>query len=937
MEAYAALLSLAHTIDQIQNHPRPPISFHKLQIKSLIEMVTHLLHFLQNYSIDDADGLVGRMAEVAHKAEDIIESHIADHFEDEYEVSLFRYIQKMMEESDAAHETEDINESHIVGEDNSLYGELQKVMPDLDSITKDVAAVKEKAGKKNAPSCMEDDATLGSDDVMNNLMDKHKLNSEGDDTMVGSDDVMYDVINRLTDQQSNRRIIAITGMGGIGKTTLAKRIYENPLIVEQFDIRGWATISQEFDSKRILLQVFDCLKTIGNGDEFVQMSEHELGDTLYKILFGRRYLIVMDDIWGTNVWDKVKPFFPENNNGSKVLISTRLLNVASQLDGPDYFQMPFLNPEKSWKLLCRCVFGEQEWPPELEDIGKVIAGNCGGLPLSIVVVGGLLAKSEQTRENWQHVLENLSSIVNLEEDKHCFRILQLSYNQLPVHLKPCFLYMMEDHIIHVPTLIKLWVDEGFVKPVAGKSLESIAREVYLHGLVIRNLILVREWGYTRRVKRCAIHDLLRDLCIKEAEKNKFFRTTQNLNNVHDKSRRIGIHQGTSEWYNIPPPLSVQSASQARTLILNVNGYIPSTASFRLLRVLKVLDKSYVKEDPYSGQEYFLPVNLCHLAARWIELPIAEFYRLWNLRTLIVDVTVTWLLLDIWRMPQLRHIKVYNFQLKDPPPLPMNEQNSWMVLEKLETLQTVHDLRLTEIVVERIPNINKLGIRYEEEKLSPADYGLNNLCRLRKLECLSISCASSLSRRIEVTLFPVSLRKLDLEGTYLRWEEMGRKIGSLPYLEALKLYENAFVGPEWESAEGGFPSLKYLKIERCRELERWRAEATHFPRLERLQLQGLNNLKEIPLGIGEITTLREIRVWNCSDSVVLSARKILEEQEECYGEVELQIRVSLHNETQLRKESLRSRNLHFSESIRNPAFRTSSMILPFLHFLTTYHE
>ncbi|GER53551.1 disease resistance protein RGH3 [Striga asiatica] len=241
-----------------------------------------------------------------------------------------------------------------------------------------------------------------------------------------------------------------------------------------------------------MLQVLRCFETIGSED-----SEHELGLKLYQSLFNRRYLIVMDDIWDTDVWDGVNHFFPDNNNGSRVLITTRPSNVALQLDGQDYVQMRFLKVEESWNLLRGCVFQEQGCPPELEEIGKEIARKCGGLPLSIVVIGGLLAKSEKTRKNWQHVLENLTSIVNLEEDERCFRILQLSYNQLPVHLKPCFLYMgmfPEDHEIRVPTLLKLWVDEGLVKPVAGKSLETIAREVYLNGLVIRNLILFHSMG-----------------------------------------------------------------------------------------------------------------------------------------------------------------------------------------------------------------------------------------------------------------------------------------------------------------------------------------------------------------------------------------------------------------------------------------------------------
>ncbi|GER53539.1 disease resistance protein [Striga asiatica] len=938
MAAYAALLSLTKTIDQIQNHPRPPISLDKPQIEPLIEKVVFLQDFLENYIIDDADGLEGRMIDAAHEAEDIIESHIADHFEALAKAnitskngSLYRYLQKKIRKmtlcinnnkslnKDDSHQNlqKVMHDSNSTTKDDLLYRNLQKVMHDLNSITKDVGAVKEKARKKIAPSCTEDDAMVGSDDVMDDIMDKLKGPSSE-----GNNSVMNDIMDKLTNQQSNRRIIALAGMGGIGKTTLAKRIYENRVTVEYFDIRGWATVSQEFDSKKILLQVLDCLKkTMGSED-----SEYEeLGQKLYQSLYGRRYLIVMDDIWGTDAWDGVKRFFPNNNDGSKVLITTRLSNVALQLDGPDYIQMRFLEMDESWNLLRRCVFQEQGCPPELEEIGKEIARNCRGLPLSIVVIGGLLAKSEQKRENWKHVLENLSSIVNLEEDESCFRILKLSYNQLPVHLKPCFLYMgmfPEDHEIRVPTLLKLWVAEGFVKPVAGQSQEKVARVLYLNELVLRNLILVRKWGSTRNIKRCAIHDLLRDLCIKEAEKYKFFRTMETIthNSEHDQSwrgqRRIGIQQ--AEWYYIPPPLpeAVESASRARTLIWNVEEALPSLVPFRFLRVLNAsFDITFFNYEACTHLvgEVFHLVNLRHLVAT-AQLPAhgfpPPFYRLWNLQTLIFDwIVISYeelAVLDIWRMPQLRHVKVRDIKLTDPP---SEEENGGdqMVLENLETLQNVWNLNLGENVIGRIPNIKKLGINYDEES-SPADYVLDNLCRLRKLECLSISCNSSLSRRIEVTSFPITLRKLTLEGMRLGWEKMGTKIGSLPYLEVLKLNNNAFVGPEWETAEGGFPSLKYLQIDSCSSLEQWRADATHFPSLERLGLWYLDKLNEIPLEIGDISTLREIYLDGCSDSAVLSAKKILEEQEECLGEVELQIRVGLCYQTQLRKQSLSRRNL-----------------------------
>ncbi|KAI3455598.1 hypothetical protein Pfo_012261 [Paulownia fortunei] len=634
MAAYAALVSLMHIVEQIQHHPRPPISLDKLQVESLIKNVTFLQDFLEGYShggSKEADALESRIARAAYAAEDIIESHIVD--------QIFGGSTSHVE-----------NTSSI-----EFYQGLQKVMEDMEFIKKEATEIKENVGIHD--QLQRNSTSAGS----------VRSPSTGQNAMVGFDDILNEIMDKLTGQESNRQIIPIIGMGGIGKTTLARNIYVNPLIVQYFDIRAWVTISQEYSIKGILVEVLCCQEKKESRENLTQMNEYELADKLYKSLSGRRYLVIMDDMWSIEVWEKLKFFFPDNNNGSRIILTSRLSNVAFDLTGSHGFEMNFLDEDKSWNLLCKNVFGEESCPLELEEIGKKIARNCKGLPLSIAVIGGLLAKSEQTREYWEYIAENLNSMVNLEDNERCLKILNTSYKQLPVHLKPCFLYIgvfPEDSEIHVSSLIKLWVGEGFLKPVGGKSLEMIAQD-YLKDLIGRNLILVHKLGSNGKIKFCKIHDLLRDLCLREAQKEKFVCVVRPHSHTIPQGintqRRIGIHQSTLKEEYLPQVINaLQSASLTRSLICDSPEVLPSL-NFRLLRVLKAVDRPLYYGDMHSLEAIFQLVNWRYLAIRldWIRISsyLSSVYLLWNLQTLIVQGTVNAIApSEIWKMPQLRHVE-----------------------------------------------------------------------------------------------------------------------------------------------------------------------------------------------------------------------------------------------------------------------------------------
>ncbi|KAL8458536.1 hypothetical protein ACS0TY_036164 [Phlomoides rotata] len=476
----------------------------------------------------------------------------------------------------------------------------------------------------------------------------------------------------------------------------------------------------------------------------------------------------------------------------------------------------------------------------------------------------------------------------------------MSYNQLPVYLKPCFLYMgifAEDKGVRVSTLVKLWVAEGFLKPISGKSLEMVANE-YLEELINRNLILVHALGSTGNMKYCNIHDLLRDLCLREAQKERFY------NVIRQPTLNLPEETGTSRCIVLPDGISreralhaLQFTSLARSLICDSAEVLP-VHKFRLLRILSCshLDYTYFLEDVFR----LVNSRLLVLNARSGSIFHSSVYLLWNLHTLIVETGEETAPFEIWNMPWLRHLEFGGgLYLPDPPCGKVSGRDN-IVLGNLQMLSRIINFRCCDEVVRRIPNIKKLEISYYDKF---GEGCLNNLGHLHKLEsfyCLSFPPASDILHNLT---FPHSLKRLTIAGGTVHWEDMLEEIGSLPLLEKLILRFGSFKGREWETVEGQFPSLKFLEMELCRGLEYWTIESTHFSLLEHLVLDELEELKEIPSEIGEISALKSIKLVHCTNSVVISARKMLDEQVELYGEVSINVRVQTRGFEQ--KEELRS--------------------------------
>ncbi|XP_057770054.1 uncharacterized protein LOC130989908 [Salvia miltiorrhiza] len=218
----------------------------------------------------------------------------------------------------------------------------------------------------------------------------------------------------------------------------------------------------------------------------------------------------------------------------------------------------------------------------------------------------------------------------------------------------------------------------------------------------------------------------------------------------------------------------------------------------------------------------------------------------------------------------------------------------VIMENLQVLERVRNFKCSEEVVKRIPNIKKLGMQYlGSEGIEHDDYYcLSNIERLCKLESLYISCWYDFRVSLYVLAFPQSLKKLTLSmNGGFEWEKMLEKIGALPHLEKFKLWEGCFKTGKWQMVEDQFPSLKYLGLYSCPSLEHWTAEASSiFPRLEKLQLFHMEELKEIPSQIGDIPTLQKIWMTDCGESSVRCAKEIVDQQVDLQGEVQFHVQV-----------------------------------------------
>lgn len=697
-------------------------------------------------------------------------------------------------------------------------------------------------------------------------------------------------------------------MGGIGKTTLVKKVYDDFEVKKNFKIRAWITVSQPLTKNELIKDMVQNLsyarkRAIPEGME--SMNFEELIMIIKNMLQKRRYLIVFDDLWNIYEWEAVKYALPNSKNGSKVMITTRKDDVASNscidFKGKVYNLIP-LSQDVSWELFCRKAFAGNSCPPYLFEICKDILRKCEGLPLAVVALSGVLATKDTRRiDEWDMIRRSLGvEIQGNDKLEDLKKVLSLSFNDLPYYLKSCFLYLgifPEGYLIKRMRLIRLWIAEGFVEAKEGRTLEEVAQD-YLNELLNRNLMQVAGRTTDRRVKFYRIHDLLREIIISKSRDQNFAAIVKEQTTTWpERVRRLSLHTSLSNIQHIWSGSHLHSLFMFE-MVEKSSLHALFRGSFRLLRVLE-FRRAPLKTFPIEVTDLFY---LKYLSLRKTKVDTIPRYirKLQNLETLDLKKTcVTQLPIEILQLHKLRHLLVYHFKIESYADFyskfgfkeVSGNIGSLQFLQKLCFIEANQDCNMTLRELGKLNQLRRLGIM----KLRKQDgvvlcLSIERLTNLRALsitsteenEVIDLQHLSSPPQFLERLYLTGRLEELPswipslhgLARLFLKWSRLRddplvhlQDLPNLVHLELLQVYD----GDTLCFKAGKFKKLKLLGLDKFDKLKCVQFEKGAMPCLKKLVIHRCNMLWSVPFGIEQLRKLKALEFFDMPDELIMKLR------------------------------------------------------------------
>jgi len=709
------------------------------------------------------------------------------------------------------------------------------------------------------------------------LSDSSYLNDH-DDLIIGNEDEAQKLTQCINDHDKERAIISICGMGGSGKTTLINCIYRKREVTKNFDCCAWITVSPNYHVEDLLNKV---VKQLHISDEHGITDRTYLVERIHSHLRDKRYLIVLDDMWNRDSWLFFDRAFVKNMCGSRVVITTRMEPVASIAQQNHTIRIGFLSQRESWELFSKKAFSKLDketatYPQGLVHWANKILEKCQGLPLAIVAIGSLLSYREMEEQEWRLFYNQLNwQLTNNPELYWVSSVLKLSLNDLPSHLRNCFLYcglFPEDYQIRRKWIIRLWVAEGFVEDRGTETtLEEIAEE-YLKELTQRSLVQVKERNEFGRPKRFQLHDLVREMTLTISRKERFGHICHqpDITDIGDVANRISVHSG-GQIYQAGP-----SSKHLRSFLL-FDKHVPvswintASSNFKLLRVL-CLRYSRLEDipDAITGLFNLHCLDFSRTRVKKIPKSLAKLKKLQTLHLRFARVRE--LPSEITMLTTLRHLSVSN---------DLYGTSIFGNIRSLKNLQTLREVKANKVLANDLgymTQLRSLGVTAVQQsyntdlwasirkmtvltKLAVATSGekevlnLQNLSSLKNLEKFYLT-----GKLAEGALFPTSHGFEKLKVLTLRWSGLIQdplsslsQIVNLVYLDLYCAYD----GKSLVFCSGWFPKLKQLYLGKLENLSSIQISDGAIANLTYLEVYELWNLKDVPEGLTYVRFLQHL--------------------------------------------------------------------------------
>lgn len=712
-----------------------------------------------------------------------------------------------------------------------------------------------------------------------------------DEDLVGIEDNRRKLTEWLYSDELDSTVITVSGMGGLGKTTLVTNVYEREKI--NFPATAWVVVSQTYTIEALLRKL---LMKVGHEEQVSpnidKLDVHDLKEKIKQKIKNRKCLIVLDDVWDQEVYLQMSDAF-QNLQSSRIIITTRKNHVAALAQPIRRLVVQPLRKTQAFDLFCRRTFYNKEdhaCPGDLVEVATNIVDRCQGLPLAIVSIASLLSSRAQTYYIWNQIYNQLQS--ELSKNDHVRAVLNLSYHDLSGDLRNCFLYCSlfpEDYPIPRESLVRLWVAEGFALSKENNTAEEVA-EGNLMELIHRNMLVVMENDEHGRVSTCTMHDIVRDLALAVAKEERFG-TANNYSAMilMDKDKDVrrlssyGWKDCTSLDVRLPRLRTLVSLGSSPNMLLS----ILSESSY--LTVLELQD-SEITEVPGSIGNLF---NLRYIGLRRTKVRSLpdSVEKLLNLQTLDIKQTkIEKLPRGISKVKKLRHLLADRYADEKQSQfryfIGMQAPKDLSNLVELQTLETVEASKDLAEQLKKLMRLRTLWI----DNISAADCAniFASLSNIPLLSNLLLSakdeneplCFEALKPRSTVlhrliirgqwakgTLqCPIfqghgrHLKYLALSWCHLSEDPLEMLAPQLPNLTNLRL-NNMRSAHTLVLPPGSFPYLKLLVLMHMPNVKKLVIGKGALPCIEGLYIVSLVELDKVPQGIESLRTLKKLSLVN----------------------------------------------------------------------------